>query len=652
MARYADFRYGSRLYGNTPKAVSRSFILAQAVDYSRVLLTLDVEERLGAGFVITRTRTGAAEDPSNGVIVASDVFDSPVYQFIDGEGNYEDDTTVNDVAVPSGMVYYTLFIFGTDGSWFRDAATSLIVPEDRRTQYQMAINLPRAYSSADGNPISPTDMGTPLMRFLGGLAVSYDEWATALDLVTPSTSRARGIIRRLHEAYATSVGMPVESTIGIASSSRLFRDSGLIYKQKGTLAGVRKYVEALTNWDAIVTESPNLFLSLDDASFETGVGNWGTTGGTLESATVNGGSVTAPEMEFEDPLNAFPAEAVGRVTLSSSSCTLTLPADESREKSIPVTAGSMYYIKIPVRKISGSPVLTAKIQWADQQGSDISLTTVANITPTTSWSTLSDNVSAPSGAAFAKIVLVVSGSNTNSMDIDMLSFCAEDTHYRDPRSVDVICGPTRVNLLSDPSFEGSGYWTQESGSFSRDTDEHFLGLKSALCEGEYRVVSEIIPELPNYPISLSGYSKGEGTGSYVFEFLDANDDVLSTQEIAAPAGESWDRLDATVLPDPDATKFRLVLSGDGTIYYDALSLERADRPLIYFDGSISDQSGEDSKYATVGGHVYSLLYPNRLVKLIRLRQTLPFYLPMGVTARVLLWDSPDPNVQDLLPYGV
>lgn len=102
MARYADFRYGTRLYGNTPKAVSRSFILAQAVDYGKVLLSLDVEERVGSGFVISRTRAGAAEDPSQGIIVASGTFNSPTYTFTDGEDNYTDTTALNDVAVPSG----------------------------------------------------------------------------------------------------------------------------------------------------------------------------------------------------------------------------------------------------------------------------------------------------------------------------------------------------------------------------------------------------------------------------------------------------------------------------------------------------------------------------------------------------------------------
>lgn len=652
MARYADFKYGSRLYGNVPKAVSRSFILAQAIDYGAVLLTLDVEDRVGSGFVITRTRSGAAEDPSNGIIIASGVFASPSYTITDGVDNYEDDSAINDVEVPSGVVYYTLFIFDTSGSWFRDAATSLVVPQDRRTWFRMANNLPRAFSSTDGNPISPTDMTTTLMRFLGGFAVTYDEWATALDLVVPGDSRARGVIRRLHEAYASSVGMPVETTIGVAASSRLFRDSGLIYREKGTLSGIQKYVEALTNWDTTIIESPNKFLSVDDASFETSIGNWGATGGTVTRQAVNGGTVTAPDQQYEDPLAAFGKIAVGRVTLTSTEAVATLPSSGARGQCIPVSEGTTYYWKIPVRGTSGTPTVAPGIVWLDQSGTEVSTSTFTAEATTSDWSTVAVSDDAPTDAVFAQLTLTVSGSSGDQVDTDMMSFCDTDTHYREPRSVDVICGPSRINLLSDPSFEGSSYWTADSGTFTRDTTDVFLGSKSGLCEGtEFRVVSEDIPALPLYAITLGGYSKGSGTAEFQIEFVDSAGDVISAEVITASTGDEWGRSDATVLTPADTAALRLVLTGDGPVYFDALSLERSDRPLVYFDGSVSDQSGEDGKYAYIGDHVYSLLYPNRLVKLTRLRQTLPFYMALGTTARVLLWDSPDPDVQALLPYG-
>lgn len=653
MARYADFRYGTRRYGSTPRAVSRSFLLAQAVDYGRVLLTLEVEQRLGFGYAVTRTRTGAAEDPSNGVVVASGVLTAPQFSVFDGVDNLQDADLRNDVAVPSGMVYYTLFIFDSAGSWFKDAATSVVVPRDEGSQVVIASLLPTAFLSEDGNPMSFVPETSDLYRFLGGLAVTYDEWKTSLGLVLPNQTRARGTVRRLHDAYVASVGMPIEATIGVSASSRLYRDAGLIYSSKGTLSGVQIFAEALTNWNTVVTQSTNLMLSLDDSSFEGGIGNWGIDGGTLVRQQVNGGSVTAPTQEFEDPISQFAKDYVGRVTLTEEECTLSLPSEPNRLLSIPVQAGQTYFFKAPCRTATGTPTAVLSIRWLDQRGSEASSEPSEVQALTDDWQTLTVSGTAPTGAAFAALEISLSGDAEDVVDVDMLSLSASDTHFREPRCVDVICGPARLNLLANPSFESDDYWQVDEGSFLPSDEEVLVGLKSGKCTGEsFRIVSETIPVLQDFPLTLAGHVRGTGSASFLIEFLDADGDVLSTQEMVAQVSDSeWSRTDETIFPDADATELRVALEGSETVYFDGISLERADRPLVYFDSATTDQTGEDGKVATKGGNVYSLLYPNRLVKLIRLRQSLPFYLPLGVQARVLLWDSPDPQVQDLLPYG-
>lgn len=653
MARYADFRYGTRQYGASPRAVSRSFLLAQAIDYGQVRLTLEVEQRIGFGFALTRTRAGAAEDPSNGVVVSSGVLSVPLFSVVDGVDTLTDADARNDVSVPSGMVYYTLFIFDSDGSWFKDAATSIVVPKNYGSQLFLASLLPTSFLSEDGNPFGYVPATSDLYKFLGGLAVTYDELKTSLDLVVPQKTRGRGVVRRLHDAYAASLGMPVESSIGVAASSRLYRDAGLIFQSKGTRSAVQVYAEALTNWNTTVTESTNLLLSLDDSSFEGGVGNWDVDGGTLLSAQVDEDAVTTPEAEFEDSLSPFARGYVGRVTLTSASATLALPGDGSRLKSIPVDAGETYYLKVPARAASGTPSVTLGVRWLRQSGEEISVSSGSAVSTTSSWSTIVYSAEAPPGAHFAALSLVVAGTSSDVVDLDMISFAASNTHFREPRCIDVICGPARLNLLADPSFEIESSWTSEEGTLEYSTEQALVGAQSGKCSGEdFRVVSESIPALPDFPLTLAGHSRGSGSATYVIEFLDEDDALLSSQEIEATVSDSeWYRVDETVFPDAAAATLRLVLEGSGTVYFDAISLERADRPLVYFDATVSDQSGEDSKLATKGGNAYSLLYPNRLVKLSRLRQTLPFYLPMGVRARVLLWDSPDPQVQDLLPYG-
>lgn len=653
MARYADFRYGTRLYGDVPRANSQSFILAQAVDYGKVLLTIEANQRIGSEYLITRTRSGAAEDPSKGVLIQAGVVGSPIIQVVDGETNFEDTLERNDVPVPPGFVYYTFFVFDSNSNWFKDAATSVLVPRDRGGLASFASLLPNALLSEDGNPFSPLEEDNTLYRFLGGFAVTLDELGTYLDSSLPRQIRGGQVIRRLHDAYAASLAMPVEYAIGVGSSSRLHRDAGLIYRQKGTTAGLVKYVEALTNWDTKVVPSSNVMLSLDDSSFEDEIGAWGATGATLERLAVNGGTVTAPEMEFEDPVAPFKRNGVGQVLLTEEDAVLSLPDDLSRLRSIPVTTGETYFFKAPLRAVEGTPSATLTMIWMDQNGEEISTDSGSPLTTSSTWSVAQVSAEAPAGSYFLALRIDVSGSVDDEMHMDMFSVSATDTYFKEARSVDVICGPARINLLADPSFEVGGYWSAVSGTFSED-DDAFIGLQSGLAEGEsFDIASETIPALPGYYLQFAGYAKGTGEATVEVRWFDSDDELLSTDSVDIELDEEdWTRGELLLLGPDTADHLTVHLTGSGSVLFDALVLERADRPSVYFDSSVGEQYGEDTRSAPVGGNVYSLLYPNRLVKLARLRQTVSFYLPLGVSARVLLWDSADPDVQGLLPYGV
>jgi hypothetical protein len=664
MARYGDFRYGSRLYGAIDRGVARSFLNPRAVSYGAVRIEIEADTRVGSGYALVRTANGAAEDPSQGVVVSSGEVVAPYF--------VESDTNLSGTEVAGGTVYYTLFVFDESGSWTKDAATSVVVPKDYNTWRTMAVNLPRAFTSVDGNPISVADYGTPLMRFLRGMAVTHDEWMTYLDMASPALNRSRFTTRWLHDAFARSAGMPIESTLGLATSRRLFREAGMIYRDKGTTSGLVRYAEALTGWNIDLIESTNLLLSREDSSFEEGTGNWGVTGGTFSQMEADGGAVTIPAMPYEDPTNAFDDRYVGRVAQTTTTTTLTLPSDKDRVRAVPVTEGDTYWLKVPVRQITGATSVVRKIEWLDQFGVTISTSTSTSANSTTSWATLSYSATAPAGARFAVIQIVITGASSRVLDIDMICFASSDTHYREPRSIDIVCSPTRLNLLSNPSFEVAGSWTAGTGTFTRPSDS-LLGTYSGLCTGTpYRTVGETIPALPGRLYTLSGYVKGTGTARLVVEWLDSGGSVIvipdppldplieyapgeepepeeTNPEVTATA--DWERIERTFTSPDNAVNCRVVLEGSGTVNYDALVFEVTDRTSVYFDYATSDSSGEDAKTLYKDTHTYSALYPNRLVKMIRLRETAQYYLPLGVRSRVLLWDSPDPDVKDLIPYG-
>jgi hypothetical protein len=567
--------------------------------------------------------------------------------------NLTDDATDNNTEIPSGMVYYTFFIVESDGSWTKDAATSVLMPKDRGTLQFFHAGLPGFYTSEEHNPIDPHSDTSDLMRFLYGFSMTYDELAQHIDILLPE-NRGRGNIRRLHDTYASSVGMPSEYTIGIRATARLFHEAGFIYRNKGTLLGIATYVEALTGWPTTVIESNNALLSLDDGSFEYSTGNWGITGGTLTKITTDG-----PTFPYEVTNAPFSRLGVGEVTLTSTAATMTLPGDASRLKMIPVTAGTTYYVNVPHRRgTSASPTVAVSVQWHNERGDVLSTTSVASGTANASWATLSDTTTAPSGAAFATLIITITGALGNKVNLDMLSFAKFDGPYRDPRSVTIICHPDRVNLVFDPSIDYSPTtWSATAGTFSVSDTHTLLGAKSGKGVGTvgapFRFVSNTFPVLPYTAYSMSAYAYSSGgTCSADIRWYDGDGDLVS-QEIASfdTLSADWTRLDHTMLSPDTAETATVSFVGTGTVYVDAVTFERSDRAQVFFSGGIADAYGQDSSWSDGTPQSYSLLYTNRFVKRSRLRQTIDHYLPVGVTSRVLLWDSQDPEVQALLPNG-
>ena len=205
MPKYGFFRYGTSVYGNLLRETSKSQLFAQAVDYGKVRVTILAGPRVGSGYVLVRTKNGSAYDPAQGVVVSSGVINGQEFSVTDGETNFEDDFATNDVAVPTGSVFYTLFVIDEGGSWIKDAATYLFSPKDAGTLSEFLRILPRVLTTSTGNPLDVPELNTDLANFLGGISVTYDEFQTEIDALLPSASRKSNVLRGLHESLARSV---------------------------------------------------------------------------------------------------------------------------------------------------------------------------------------------------------------------------------------------------------------------------------------------------------------------------------------------------------------------------------------------------------------------------------------------------------------
>lgn len=645
MARYSTSTYGVPLYGNLGSAIRRTYIFAQVVDFSKVFIRIESLSEFGNRFVVVRTRLGAAEDPSGGVAVLSGTLNSPLITNFD-EGS--------EVAISSGMNYYTVFIFDNDGTWKKDAATSVVVPEDKQTTDFLISILPGFYTSAEHNPIDPAIYDSDLFRFMYGFALTSDELSTHVDLMLPE-NRVNNSVRRLHGTLSRGVGMPDEYTIGTASNYRLFRESGFIYRNKGTLRGISTYVEALTGWQTLAQDSYNRLLSLDDASFETTTGNWGITGGTLQVEATNGTTVIAPVEPNESSNFPFSSNGLGRVSLTSSSATMTLPSTAARDKSVHVSASTSYTFRVRHKAISGTPTIRMQVEWLTEDGTTISTASSSTTTSSTSWALMSSSFTSPSAASFAILKFVVQGSSGNSIYLDHVYFSDNTADYEDPRQVKIICQPVRVNLLQDPSFDyETTPWAASSGTLGTSIEQVYNGARSAKASGTpFRFTSPSFPVRSqlSYSLLAHGYILSGGLTAEVRWYNESGTLIeTDTDDFLSATGE-WTALSATLISPTNADTATVSFTGSGTVYVDAVSFEQTDRYQNFFSGIIGDVYGADTLWSGGDQNSFSLLYPNRTIKMSRLKQTLDAYLPIGVGYRVLFWDSPDPDVQALVPYG-
>lgn len=646
MARYFTTKYGVPLYGNLGSAIRRTYAFAQVVDFSKVYIQVESLSEFGNKFVVIRTKQGAAEDPSAGVAVLSGSLDSPLISTFD-EGT--------EVAISPGMNYYTVFIFDNDDAWKKDAATSVLVPEDKSTVQFLINTLPGFYTSDDHNPIDPAVYDSDLARFLYGFALTSDELSTHVDLMLPE-NRVNNSLRRLHGALSRGVGMPDEYTIGTVSNYRLFRESGFIYRNKGTLRGIATYVEALTGWQTLVTDSSNKLLSLDDASFESTTGHWSVTGASLEVTATNGTTIVAPTETFDSVDFPFSSGGVGEVTMTSATAVLTLPDDSSRLKSIPVDESTDYRFRAMATTASSGVAGTLSVTWLDEQGTSLSTSSSSPEGIGSSWTEVADVFSSPADARFAVLRISLSGSSTNVVYLDHVSFSeSSSSDYEDPRQVKIICQPVRVNLLQDPSFDyETTSWTATSGTGSPSLEQVFNGARSAKISGTpFEFTSPSFPVVPRLPYSMLAHGYID-SGTLVAEvrWYDSSGSLIETDsdDFLDTTGE-WTALSMSLVSPEGADTAVVSFTGSGISYVDAVAFEQTDRYQNFFSGIIGDVYGDDTLWSGSDQNSYSLLYPNRTIKMSRMKQTLQAYLPVDVGYRVLFWDSQDPEVQALLPYG-
>lgn len=719
MPKYKEIIYGSgATYGEASRvAFSAEPVTATAISHSSVELTwakpLNTSLASYVGFRVVRNQDAFPENEEDGVILyefytkTAAVVDRTM--FIDGK---DDAYGITNAPLVSGrFCYYRAWILLDEaGEWVRAGDAYTLLPSTHAsgtgpdtvltgwvdvngdivdktigdqqlttTHDRLMGMIPRVYLSANKGPLdeiqeynsdldaSGADENTLLNQFLKAFSLTFDEFLNYTEFVSPEISGKNtdpNILKLQSQQFNLSF-----DTNGISrSQKKLVREAMYIYRRKGTLAGLQTAIEALTGYDAVITQTNNLMLSPQDSTFFHGTGFWNAGTGCTISTTQGVFAVpTSEDLALDTDWSA-------KINVTSVNAAIYNGYTSPVTRGIPVTAGESYtfsyHYNYNASPGSNNPKTTPSIRWFDRNGKVISTSTGTAVNSgTQSWVVHSISATAPAKATYAGVSISFNTINANWY-LDMVSFTNSSSvlAYEEPRGVDVFLSPKKTNYLLDPSFDGDlSSWDITADSSSA---ENLLvggvydgpmgarsGLKklvvSSLSSGTTSVSStlDILPTAGVAGTAARGsfytfsiYAKADAEVSAILAISDAYADESTAKSVQLTT--DWSRFFVTHFIPEDATAtastFDVVLSGNfagAEIQLDCAQLEASYYPTDYFDGSLTLTGG-----AWLGGLTYannspSFYYPSVNTKLTRLANEIEKFIPLNTAYTVSMYQN-------------
>lgn len=702
MSKYQEIIYGSGLvYGEASKvAFSAEPVEAVAISHSAIQVTwakpINTELASYVGFRIVRNQDAFPENEEDGAILyefytrSAGVIDRT--SFIDGEEQISG--LANAPLVSGRFAYYRAWILlDATGEWVRagDAYTLLPSPhysgtgpdtvvsewstefgevgdatlgnQNLTTTHDRMMSLiPRVYLSANQGPLDaireydpavddagPSD-NVLLNQFLKGFSLTADEFLDYAEFITPDIS-GRNTAPNILKLQSHQLNLSFD-TAGISrTQKKMVREAIYTYRRKGTLSGLQTAIEALTGYDVVLTESPNLMLSPQDSTFYRGTGFWNAETGTTIKASIGVHSVPTSTYAIDTDWCA----EVDVTTSGSISNGILSPIT----RGIPVKAGTEYEFDFwaNLASYSSGKKVTPSIYWFDKSGKQIgspsvgTQDTLANI----GFSIHTLRATAPAKAVYAGVRISFDGTATYL--IDMVSFKENtyDTSFYEARGVHIKLNPKKTNYLMDPSFEGDlSSWTIHAASYSAvslvsgGVYDGPMGARAGLKKlravtnsSGFSVITVLDPIDP-YP----GMTPAMGEKFYTFSFyakasadygvniaVQTNSQITQKHVTFTP---EWQRFYVTTYA-ADAGELTLWANIVGahtsgvTVEIDSAQLEASYYPTDYFDGSLT-LSGGAWNLGTLGADAHaaaSFYYPGINTKMTRLANEIEKYLPIN-----------------------
>lgn len=663
MARYGTNTYGSFIYGQAPQlALSVEPFKATALSYSRIDVTWTPPSGDFVRFRLLRNQEGISDTEEDGLILL-DLTNSGDWStkdiFKDGEDNIDEP---GSELISGRYAYYSIWLLLTDNTWYFAGHTYTLLAgqhivhlegtdRTRNTHEKFMDLLPRVFTSSSQSALDSVDESSDLYNFLYGFSYTLDELLTYIDLLLPE-HQYTNLTPELLDAVGYELNISSDNRPSTKFQRRYAREARWMYPRKGTQIALDTMVESITGWSPVTTVSPNLLLSVQDSTFYKGIGLWKTVGSCTLAAV---GSVPPPTVEAL----AIDTLYTGEVEVTTSGAKIELGTDTPITSGIPVSASTGYTFSIYSKLVDGAPAstnVTLQIVWYSRTGVEISRSTQA-LTVSTSWAKKSVTGTSPATAVYAGVSIEME-AETYYFDLGQFAV-SSITDFHEARAVQVLLSPTKINHLVNPSFENATIltgWTAVAAATAAESitlDSNtlptnnppglFTGTKFLKVTGNTgatslsTTVSTGIDSGRFYVFSI--YAKA-ATGMLTLDFsLLAEDGGSSDSELnvnTVALTTAWQRFEVNVYVPTEYTTTSLTASISGTLagevfFVEAGQLEANYKASDYFDGSYTSNGGE---WDGAVNNSASFLFQNKAVKMPRLEEEFPKFLPNNTPYRV------------------
>jgi hypothetical protein len=552
MSRYGIDYYGLVPYGPDTAAFiefDSSPFLARSVDYGTIQLTWTSPAGDWTRIRLIRNTYGFPLSVDDGVVVYDEPknFDS---------GSYIDDGSIPDgIGIKEGRAYhYSLFVLGTQSNqWIKSGNSVAIAIKDYGTFDYMYDGIPAIYKTTNLYTVTDDGDNPDLRAFLKIFSTTYDLFKTNSEILLNTYDSAIAyypIIPIMMQQF----GVAYEPEIGLQQSRILLRNAVLLNKLKGSRSGITSFIKAFSGYDEVTELSRNIMLDYNDSSFEESLGRWE----SIEYATLSRVTSPTPPLEpYQEPSlqSDFPnkAAAVLKVaTVATGDAVFACGISAPKTRGVPIEEGFPYTFSIysAASNAAKTKDIYVDIIWYDLKGLELSRAGeqfAENAFGT--WTRISTTSVAPVNAFFAVPVVRIADSEVadhHYFDAAQFEESAEGpTAFEEARELRMVLKATRVNELTNPSFEFNlTPWTALGADISQDlviSDDANGSDVSMLIESttddevliKYDSFIDVIPSFwytvnAHFRTGFTGDISEDYLGVWGIEWYDANQNILST----------------------------------------------------------------------------------------------------------------------------